>query len=387
MNATGVDWLLEVLSPDGQVERAVELCEAEVDLGRSANGLPFADDSEMADRHARLRIRGDGVEISDTQEGSGVWIRVQGSEGRRLAANDQIWVGAQILVVVEEGGRWHLRHHGADGSPLDLHAIAPPGVFIGRGSELVLDLADRALSRRHAQIAVVDGALVLYDRGAHNGTYLKLNAPEILGPGDEFRLAMQHLRLAERGTAASVPGSGVVSEPFVASDASDASDARPRGDGLAARLRALGTSRARASTAQRAATDRPASAEEYGVGTEPSGAAVAHEDSDGETALVVIDSEDGSVSLEVRHGKTVLEAVQEAGLERGAPIDWECLDGRCGVCVVGVVEGADRLEPPDRESGEMRTIQITEQVTPDPNKYRLACLARVRGTVRLRRLT
>ena len=110
-------------------------------------------------------------------------------------------------------------------------------------------------------------------------------------------------------------------------------------------------------------------------------------DSGAERALLVIDSDDEPVMLEVETGKTVLEAVQEAGLERGTPIDWECLDGRCGVCVVGVIEGADRLDPPDRATGEMRTIQITEQVIPDPTQYRLACLARIRGTVRLRRIS
>jgi ferredoxin len=103
--------------------------------------------------------------------------------------------------------------------------------------------------------------------------------------------------------------------------------------------------------------------------------------------LIVLDSEQGSISLEVEPGTTVLEAVQQAGLERGQPVDWECEDGGCGVCIVGVVEGADRMDPPDPASGEMQTIQITEQVAPDPKKYRLACLARVRGAVRLRKLT
>ena len=103
--------------------------------------------------------------------------------------------------------------------------------------------------------------------------------------------------------------------------------------------------------------------------------------------LVVIDSDQGSISLTVEAGKTVLDAVREAGLTQGDPVDWECGDGGCGVCIVGVVEGADRMDPPDAATGEMKTIQITEQVVPDPKLYRLACLARVRGTVRLRKMT
>ena len=103
--------------------------------------------------------------------------------------------------------------------------------------------------------------------------------------------------------------------------------------------------------------------------------------------LLVLDSEAGSVALEVEAGQTVLEAVQGAGLERGDPVDWECGDGGCGVCVMQVLEGANRLDPPDPSSGEMKTIQIAERLVPDPQKYRLACLARIRGTVRLRKLT
>ena len=38
-----------------------------------------------------------------------------------------------------------------------------------------------------------------------------------------------------------------------------------------------------------------------------------------------------------------------------------------------------------RGSNEMKVIQVTEHVAADPNRYRLACLARVQGPVRLRK--
>ena len=101
---------------------------------------------------------------------------------------------------------------------------------------------------------------------------------------------------------------------------------------------------------------------------------------------VVIDSEQGQFSLSVEPGLTILEAIRQAGFERGQPLDWECGDGGCGVCVVGIVEGAEAILPTDPDSDEMKTIQITEQVAPDPSRYRLACLARVRGNIRVRKL-
>jgi ferredoxin len=101
----------------------------------------------------------------------------------------------------------------------------------------------------------------------------------------------------------------------------------------------------------------------------------------------VLEDAGESVTLEGAAGSTILELVRAAGLERGRLVDWECGDGGCGVCVLAVVDGADQLDPPDPATGEMKTIQITEQVAPDPDRYRLACLARVRGAVRLRKMT
>jgi ferredoxin len=132
-------------------------------------------------------------------------------------------------------------------------------------------------------------------------------------------------------------------------------------------------------------TDEPAPAD---VDSADHGEAMAPSvDAEVGQVLIVIDSDSGSLALEAPVGTTILEAVQASGAERGPQVDWECGDGGCGVCILGVVEGADRMDPPDPATGEMKTIQITEQVAPDPSRYRLACLARVRGAVRLRKLT
>lgn len=480
--------VLEVLGRDDVVEREIELTEAEIEIGRRGSGVSCPDDSEMADTHARLSVSQQAVELSDSGEGSGVWLRLKDRDGRALESGDQIWLGAQILLVRRDGSSWQLRHHGPDGRLRETYTLSAASVFVGRASDWVLDESDARLSRRHAQLVVEGTGVRLFDRGAFNGTFVKLRAPEALADGDEFRVASHRFRVATRPIALAEPidqedpleAPTLIAEPLGSPDVRaaepDPAPAAPRpgpqtGPGLGARLRKLGQR-----VAAGAATP-PAEAEETVLETlqsvepveEPAGEAHAarnlaeetvlesfddpdeaddwtepeaedetdHETEDvaqGEaeeggltstapvpsaeetvlesvervghaeatvlesfgqaeqalegqdTVTLVLESAQGAISLEARIGQTVVEAAQDSGLARGEPLDWECGDGGCGVCVMGVIEGADQMDPPDPASGEMKTIQITEQVTPDATKYRLACLARLRGPVRLRRL-
>ena len=387
---------LQVLAADGTVEREVEWDSEAFEIGRKGSDLECPEDSEMADGQVRLSWKGDRASLRDLGGGSGVWLRVMERDGRPLQPGDQVWVGAQILVFRRDGKGWEIRHHGPDGRLRGTHRVPAAGLFVGRASDLVLDPKDAHLSRRHAQLVPEGDALRLYDRSAHNGTYLKLASSTELSDGNEFRVARHRFRYRQRSSAAPFgdersldartgnpverQAASAISEPEVGSGPPrkqvPREGARNRG-GLGARLRRLASkdvdeTRILPIGDSGAADDASLDREEGDVE---------------ERALVVIDSPEGSVSLEAALGMTVLEAVQQAGLSRGEPVDWECSDGGCGVCVLGVVEGADRLDPPDPAAGEMKTIQITEQVVPDPTKYRLACLARVRGTVRLRKLT
>jgi ferredoxin len=343
-----------------------------------------------------------------------------------LRSGDQVWLGAQILVVHrrknEQEMQWEIRHHGPDGLLLKSYPVPGGGLFIGRNSDLILDAGDFRLSRRHAQLVPEGDGLRLYDRGAHNGTHLKLSAEETLADAGEFTISANRFRVVARGRALSrgfETDTGIETAPMarrgagfdedatlvIAAEPNSPSEAQRdkprRSPGLGARLRRLGRSFDRRVVEPANPTALEDSGRQTSVDTKgeesisrESSAESGRDPGDGTVVstldsgkcLLVLDFEAGSQSLEVTIGKTVLEAVQEAGLARGEPVDWECGDGGCGVCVMGVVEGADRLDPPDPATGEMKTIQITEQVVPDPKKYRLACLARVRGTVRLRKL-
>lgn len=431
-------WVVTALTVDGQAAREVALAEDPLEIGRGGCALDFPDDEAMAERHVRLRLQGEAeaaqsVELEDLGTGSGVWLRLTGSDGEPVRDRDQFWLGAQILVLrrseqdsaaVGTDSGWQVHHHGPDGKHRATHEIPASGLLIGRASEWALDPEDALLSRRHLQLAFQEGELFVFDRGAHNGSFRKLRGRESIEAGQEFRAASQRFRLDRRvmpaEVGAAIPSTGEDdSRPRSAAHASASATpaARPGpAVGLGARLRSLGRPQpepepevaavAVAPSNSSAPPDPPAEDESertvvslppvdsapdaapdaavLDTESEPKSPEAAQE---GSRVLVVIDSAAGSVALEVEPGTTVLEGVQAAGLERGQPVDWECGDGGCGVCIVGVVEGADRMDPPDPATGEMKTIQITEQVAPDPRQYRLACLAKVRGTVRLRKLT
>ena len=54
---------------------------------------------------------------------------------------------------------------------------------------------DRYVSGRHARVDVGEAAVTLTDLGSSNGTFVRLNGPTEIGPGDQVLLGMQLLRV------------------------------------------------------------------------------------------------------------------------------------------------------------------------------------------------
>ena len=401
MTATAGLGSIELLASEGAVERVYELPEeGGCEIGREGSGISFAGDALMAARHASLVMNESSVSLEDLGAGSGVWLRLRGAEGRLLEDGDQLWLGAQLLLVRRSEDDWQICHHGADGRLRERHPVPLEGVFIGRTSALVLDPADGQLSRRHAQIVREGASLRFYDRGAHNGSYLKIRGPETLSDADEFRVGAQRFRFAvqqaslkleSQASPSSHDGTGVDADSEATVLSAFSEDEIEKGPDVVSPAEPDGNTTKpmiEPETEEFPENDTTSEAAPANVDLADHGAALAPSvDAEVEQVLIVIDSDSGSLTLEAPVGATILEAVQASGAERGPQVDWECGDGECGVCVLGVVEGADRIDPPNPATGEMKTIQITEQVAPDPNRYRLACLARVRGAVRLRKLT
>jgi pSer/pThr/pTyr-binding forkhead associated (FHA) protein/ferredoxin len=339
---------LVALLADGTPEEEFAISQDVTIIGRTAADIT-ADDVYMADHHATLTKRGDDYVIEDTGSGSGVWIRAHGVNGRPVGEGDVAWVGAQILMVTMDNERWALAHYNGDGVYQATYPLGERGLFVGRGSEVPLDANDLTLSRRHAQFRVEGGTLKVFDLGSRNGTYAKVAKSIKLASGDEFRVASKRFRFERFSPVAKLAATDVVGE------------APPL----------------------EAAPPAAAAAAEVAEGLFP----------------VTIEHAEFPVSFGVPPGKDVLHAYFESIKTRFSgcklsrtgepaehmdePLGWECKVGLCGLCAVQVLEGAANLAPVDPGSPEMNTIANKAFLEADPKKYRLACLVKVKGAVKL----
>ncbi len=199
LSPRGGDWVLFSVNSDGSIEDSYPIEKEVTEIGRSSEDISNADDAHMAEHQASLVVESGEVFIADTGEGSGVWLRVGSRAGVELADEDQIWLGSQILVAVCEDSKWKLVHYGSDGQICDSYRVHSGGFFVGRHADLSLDPSDAMLSRRHAQFILDRGRLVVYDRGARNGTFVKVRGAVALETGDEFRVSTKRYRLISRG--------------------------------------------------------------------------------------------------------------------------------------------------------------------------------------------
>jgi ferredoxin len=82
------------------------------------------------------------------------------------------------------------------------------------------------------------------------------------------------------------------------------------------------------------------------------------------------------VSSEVPAGELLIEAGEKAGIDMEAG----CFNCSCGTCVVEVVRGMEHLEEPTPEE-----LDVLDQWSKDPDKFRLTCCVRVKeGSIVIR---
>ena len=200
--------------PNGRDDTVYWLEDDQVDIGRKQGHIRI-DDPQLAPLHARLNISLGGAMLTPLERRNGVYLRLRSS--LELKDEDHILVGRQVLrfevlpeherhprPATEDGvvlfgtpapAAWgRLRQLMASGLGRDVYHLSRSEIALGREQADLVFADDEFLSRRHAQVTIVNGKPVLKDLGSSNGTYLRLRAPQVLVPGDMIRLGDQLLR-------------------------------------------------------------------------------------------------------------------------------------------------------------------------------------------------
>jgi pSer/pThr/pTyr-binding forkhead associated (FHA) protein/thioredoxin reductase/ferredoxin len=336
---------LESVLPDGSVDAVFPLAKPITTIGRTGADIASPGDVHLSPLHASVVQRGDGYVLEDAGSSTGTWLRMQGIEGHLLAEGDLVWLGAQILMATRANGGWAVAHYDSQGTFKASYPVGDRGLFIGRGAGIPLDEHDTSLSRRHAQFRIDAQGLKVFDLASTNGTLVKVTAPMPLRDGDEFRVGNRRYRLESVQPVAKLKPTDVVAEA---------------------------PAPAAAAVSAGAASDAAPAAGAGGL-------------------LVTLDHADHAAAFSVAAGQDILHAYFEYLKGRGddpekqhkKPLDWSCLAGTCGLCLVHVLDGAERFEPIGAGSPELDTLENKCYVDPDPKQYRLACKARINGPVKL----
>ena len=188
---------------------AVWLVEPKISVGRSATNALVIDDPLVGDVHFEVLVDNETLTLKNLISIQPVKVNGLDVSGAcALKADDQITIGSVELIVIDPkkeakviaddaASSTQLRAPKVTGWSLKAnHTALANRVFpvqeltvIGRASECDISLAASHMSRRHAQLQVVDGLLFVKDLGSANGTFLngKKVAEARVKRGDELR--------------------------------------------------------------------------------------------------------------------------------------------------------------------------------------------------------
>ncbi len=188
---------------------SVWLVEPMISIGRSATNDLVIDGSAVADRHFEVHVAHETLTLKNLDPLKPVKVNNTDITGAcALKEDDEITIGGIELIVIDPkreskvvlpdaANATQLRAVVSSGWALKAnHTALANRVFplkdvtvIGRANECDISLTASHLSRRHAQLQIVDGALFVKDLGSANGTFL--NGKQVMEArvkrGDELR--------------------------------------------------------------------------------------------------------------------------------------------------------------------------------------------------------
>lgn len=187
---------------------AVWLVEPSISIGRDRSNPLVVSAPNVADKHLIIEAEHEALRLINLVPGSEV--KVNGrvvEEGQPLSPRDTISLAGVELEIIDpkdestaepvESTLTNPRAPKATGWALKANHTAlgnrvyplKSSNLVGRSSESDISLAAAHLSRRHAELSVIDGVLYVRDLGSANGTYLngKPVTEARVKRGDELR--------------------------------------------------------------------------------------------------------------------------------------------------------------------------------------------------------
>ena len=188
---------------------SVWLVEPMITIGRSATNDLVVDDPYVADKHFEVHVTHETLTLKNLQSLKPIRVNTVDVIGScTLKVDDEITIGSIELIVIdpkreskvgsaETANATQMRAVPTTGWALKAnHTALANRVFplkdttvIGRSADCDISLAAAHLSRRHAQLQIIDGALFVKDLGSANGTFL--NGKQVMEArvkrGDELR--------------------------------------------------------------------------------------------------------------------------------------------------------------------------------------------------------
>jgi thioredoxin reductase/ferredoxin len=297
-------------------------------VGRNAD-ISFPQDAALADVQFSI-VPADGRYVLQYQgTESGMLFQADADRSVELERGAVIRAGRQWLVVGDRTSDTTVVHYNEAGARMGSFVLKPGATVVGRESpDVTIAPTDAALSRRHLALTLEGNVIAVKDLGSANGTQVKVSRPMRLRSGDRILVGQQVLefrddrRIVQPPTDVSLETGSALSHPALAQH-------------LAA-----------------ATQGAAATAESPGVFFE------------GLNRLAPCPA-----------GQTICEAAEKAGIK----LDADCHQGVCGMDPVKVIAGGEYLTA----IGSTERSTLEDLCSLEPGPYRLACMARVSGRVRV----
>ncbi len=321
-------------------------------IGQKGCDLNFPDDSQLSESHASILYSDGTLRLRDDGGAGGTFLKLQAERPASLATESILRLGRQIVVLRKNVDGRVLHHYDARGQFLEHIPLVAGTTVLGRSGgktdpDISLGDEDRTLSRFHLGITVTGDDVVAEDFNSSNGTYLKINASLEVSDGDIFRMGGQIFRVQ------------ITSDPSKTD-----SVFHPTKTEMVPPTRAEATPPVAMEAAEEPATevvpDSPATDIAAPELTTIGGAQVSFSGHD--------------TPFDIEDDQSVLDIADEHDIE----IDYECWCGLCGCDLIRVIEGQEHLnEISDKELKTLKRKGV------EPGEYRLACMTKVSGPVRV----